>query len=109
MKLKIIPTPEFSKQTKKLAKTYKNIVDDLDFLKNELLKNPKGGTELGNNCYKIRIPNSSIPTGKSGGFRIITYYVVDNNLIRLLLIYSKKEKQSISNKEIQEVLQKNNL
>ena len=109
MNLKIVPTPEFSKQVKKLAKTYKQIAYDLEFLKNELLQNPKSGTELGNNCYKIRIPNSSIPTGKSGGFRIITYYIVENNLIRLLLIYSKKDKESVSDKEIQEVLQKNNL
>ena len=43
--LKIIPTPEFIKQVKKLAKSYKRIAKDLEHLKNELLENPKSGTE----------------------------------------------------------------
>lgn len=71
--LKIVPTPEFIKQVKKLAKSYKQIVKDLESLKKQLIKNPKTGTELGNKCFKIRLANSSIPTGKSGGFRIVTY------------------------------------
>ena len=107
--LKIVPTPEFSKQVKKLAKSYKKISEDLEFLKHELLANPKCGTDLGNNCYKIRIPNSSIPTGKSGGFRVITYCMIDESLIRLLLIYTKTEKETVSDREIQEVIQNNKL
>ncbi len=109
MILKIVPTPEFSKQAKKLSKNYKLITNDLKELKEELLKNPKTGTELGNNCYKIRLANSSIPTGKSGGFRVITYYIDKNDVIRLLSIYSKTQKDNITDKELQEVIEKNNL
>ena len=83
--LKIVPTPEFMKQVKKLAKSYKQIGKDLESLKEQLLQNPKIGTELGNKCFKIRLANSSIPTGKSGGFRIITYYIDDKDVIRLLI------------------------
>ena len=108
MNLKIIPTPEFNKQAKKLSKGYKNITDDLRKFKNNLLENPKLGIELGHNCYKVRLSNSSIPTGKSGGFRVVTYYIDKENVIRLLLIYSKTEKENVSNKEIQEVLASNN-
>ena len=108
MNLKIIPTPEFSRQAKKLSKSYKHIAHDLKKFKNELLENPTLGIELGRNCYKIRLSNSSIPTGKSGGFRIITYYIDNKNIIRLLLIYSKTEKASVSSKEIQEILTANN-
>ena len=107
MNLKIIPTPEFSKSVKKLAKSYKKIFEDLEILKDELLKNPNTGTELGNGCYKIRLANSSIPTGKSGGFRIITYYVDGAGIIRLLLIYSKRDQDNILDKELQEVIKKN--
>jgi len=78
----------------------------LEFLRSELHQDAKSGTELGNNCYKIRIPNSSIPTGKSGGFRIITYYTIESDVIRLLLIYSKRDRENITDKEIQEILQK---
>ncbi len=107
--LKIVPTPEFVKQVKKLAKSYKKIADDLESLKKELLQNPKIGIELGNKCFKIRLANSSVPTGKSGGFRIITYYLDDKGIIRLLLIYTKTEKENISDKELSEVLKSNNL
>ncbi|MEA2072316.1 MAG: hypothetical protein U9O86_01925 [Campylobacterota bacterium] len=107
--LKIVPTPEFIKQVKKLAKSYKKIANDLESLQKELLQNPKTGTELGHKCFKIRLANSSIPTGKSGGFRIVTYYLDDQGVIRLLLIYTKTEKQNISDKELSEVLKNNNL
>jgi mRNA-degrading endonuclease RelE of RelBE toxin-antitoxin system len=107
--LKIVPTPEFSKQVKKLSKSYKQIADDLVTLKNELISNPRSGIDLGRNCYKIRLANSSIPTGKSGGFRVITYYFDQNETIRLLLIYSKTQQDSVSTEEILDVLKRNNL
>jgi len=107
--LKIIPTPEFVKQVKKLAKSYKQIAKDLESLKQRLLKNPKSGIELGNKCFKIRLANSSIPTGKSGGFRVITYYFDKKNIVRLLLIYSKTEKENISDRELIEILKNNDL
>ena len=107
--LKIVPTPEFVKQVKKLAKSYKQISKDLESLKQQLLKNPKSGIELGNKCFKIRLANSSVPTGKSGGFRVITYYFDENNIVRLLLIYSKSEKENISDRELIDVLKSNDL
>ncbi|MBT4123946.1 MAG: type II toxin-antitoxin system RelE/ParE family toxin [Candidatus Pacebacteria bacterium] len=107
--LKIVPTPEFIKQVKKLAKTYKQVSNDLELLKKQLILNPKTGIELGGKCFKLRLANSSIPTGKSGGFRVVTYYIDDNDTIRLLLIYSKSEKENISNKELEDVLKNNGL
>ena len=107
--LKIVPTPEFIKQVKKLAKSYKKIPDDLELLKTLLLQNHRAGTDLGNNCFKIRLANSSIPVGKSGGFRVVTYYIDKDNTIRLLLIYTKTQKDNITDKELSEVLNNNNL
>jgi mRNA-degrading endonuclease RelE of RelBE toxin-antitoxin system len=106
MNLKIVPTPEFKKLTKKLAKNYKKLPIDLKNFQKELQKNPRLGTYLGNNCYKVRLPNSSIPTGKSGGFRVITYYIDESSIIRLLTIYSKRDQASLSNKEIEELIDK---
>ncbi|SFV53500.1 hypothetical protein MNB_SM-4-1430 [hydrothermal vent metagenome] len=107
--LKIVPTPEFIKQVKKLAKSYKQISKDLESLKQQLLLNPKSGTKLGSKCFKVRLANSSIPTGKSGGFRVVTYYFDENDVIRLLLIYSKTEKENISDRELEEMLKNNAL
>jgi hypothetical protein len=52
------------------------------------------------NC---ELPTPSIPTGKSGGFRVITYYQVDT-IIYLVTIYAKSDKDSISIKALQEII-----
>jgi mRNA-degrading endonuclease RelE of RelBE toxin-antitoxin system len=96
---------QFEKELKQLFKKYKRIKQDLQLLKKELLFNPTLGTSLGNNCYKIRIPNSSIPTGKSGGFRIVTLVKIKNDKIILLTIYSKTDKDNITKDELNLTLQ----
>ncbi len=95
----------FIKEVKKLSKKYKKIGDDLKELQNELLANPKSGIHLGNNCYKIRVANSSIPSGKSGGFRVIYYYLDANSVIYLMSIYTKSDLENISDEKILEILQ----
>ncbi len=107
MSLKIVVTPEFLKLVKKLAKSYRKIYLDIEMLKEELLENPKSGTDLGHNCYKIRVANSSIPTGKSGGFRVITYYIDEQGVIRLMFIFSKRDQENISDKELKEIIKRN--
>lgn len=109
MNLKLIPTPEFSRAVKKLYKKYRLIFKDLEFLENELLNNPKSGIDLGNNCFKLRLSNSSIPTGKRGGFRVVYYYRSQNTKIYLLNIYSKTELENISDNRLLEIFKKNEL
>ena len=106
MKLKIISLKSFKKDVKKLHKKYKNIANDLKMLEALLLKNPKSGIKLSNNCYKIRLPNSSIPTGRRGGFRIIYYFLNGKNSVYLMTIYSKTDLENISDEKIDEILKK---
>ena len=75
MKYKVIPTPEFIKNLKVLNKKYKSIKKDILDLANELEDNPKLGTSLGNNTFKIRVKNSDLNKGKSAGYRVITYCI----------------------------------
>ncbi len=97
--------PIFEKELKQLAKKYKNIANGLNQFKKEILKNPTLGTPLDNNCYKVRVANSSVPTGKSGGFRIITLVKIEKEKIILLTIYSKTEKENISDAELKKILE----
>lgn len=99
----------FIKEVKKLSKKYKKIGDDLKELQNELLANPKSGIHLGNNCYKIRVANTSIPSGKSGGFRVIYYYLDANSVIYLMSIYAKSDLENISDERILEILQESGI
>ena len=109
MNLKIRTLSHFNKEVKKLFKKYKQLPDDLKVLSKELLANPKAGIELKNGCYKIRLANSSIPTGKSGGFRVIYYHIDTNNNIYLMSIYSKRELENIDDKIILNILKENGL
>jgi mRNA-degrading endonuclease RelE of RelBE toxin-antitoxin system len=90
MNLKIIPTPEFQKSVKKLFKRYKLITKDLALLEKELNQDTHACIDLGNHCFKLRLPNSSVPTGKNGGFRVI-YFLKTEEAIYLLAIYSKSD------------------
>ena len=103
MNLKIETIPRFEKDVKKLKKRFPKIKDNLLKLINDLSSNPKSGIDLGENIFKIRVPNSSIPTGKSGGFRIITYYRRDD-ILYLVTIYSKTEQDTVLTQRLREIV-----
>ena len=106
MNLKIIRLGNFSKEAKKLYKKYKKLPNDLKVLSERLHSNPKAGVDLGANCYKIRLENSSIPTGKIGGFRIVYYYYDGESNLYLLSIFSKRDMENISDDRVLELLYK---
>jgi len=104
MSYNVIPTVNFSKEVKQLAKKYHSLKDDLKKLRAELLQNPTLGTALGHNVYKIRMAISSKGKGKSGGARVISYIYVLNEQIYLMDIYDKSEKDNISDGDIKAYL-----
>ncbi len=57
-----------------------------------------------NVAIKIRIASTSRNIGKSGAYRLICYAEKEDGNIYLLTIYSKNEKQNITNKEILELI-----
>ena len=109
MNLKIVSLDSFLKDVKKLYKKYKKVTDDLKILKEQLVRDPKSGIDLGNHCYKIRLRNSSVPTGKSSGFRVIYYYLDDRNNVYLMAMYSKSDLENISDDKLVEILKHSNL
>ena len=58
---------------------------------------------------KIRMPIGSKGKGKSGGARVISFNIkIDNEkgVVHLIYLYDKSERESISKKEIEELLNK---
>lgn len=100
----IIAVPSFKKELKKLAKKYPSIKADLTALFQVLEINPEQGVSLGNNCYKIRFAITSKNKSKSGGARLITNFVIADETVYLLSIYDKAEKETLSDKEIGNLL-----
>jgi len=104
MNFNIETIPRFEKDVKKLKKNFPKIKNDLIDFVTELSNNPELGINLGENIFKVRVPNSSIPTGKSGGFRVITYYKT-NDTLYLVTIYSKTEQDNILTEKLKKIIQ----
>jgi hypothetical protein len=63
------------------------------------------GIHLGKDCYKIRLSIASKGRGKSGGGRVITCFKILHDTVFLLTIFDKSERDSISDKELDELLE----
>ncbi len=105
MSYKIELTDNFKKEAKKLIKKYASLHTEIAALGKELAQNPTIGTPLGNDVYKIRLSIASKNKGKSGGARIISFVKIINKTVYLLSIYNKGEKDTITDKEIEELLE----
>jgi mRNA-degrading endonuclease RelE of RelBE toxin-antitoxin system len=105
MSYKILPTKRFEKELKRLIKKFPSLRVEFSGLISDLSENPAIGVFLGNNCYKIRIAIASKGKGKRGGARVITYLYIQTESVYLLTIYDKSEKEDISNKELQILIQ----
>ncbi len=103
MKVTIIPTAEFDRRFKKLAKKYKSLLNDYLTLSKELKNNPFQGVDLGGGVRKIRMTIASKGKGKSGGARVLTLNVLvsDDAEVTLLTIYDKNEIENVSDEYIQ--------
>ncbi len=105
MSYSIKTIPKFEKNLKKLAKKYPSLKIEYTNLLKTLRKDPQQGVSLGNSCYKIRLAIASKSKGKSGGARVITNFVVTGEVVFLLSIYDKSNKENITDKELKELLQ----
>ena len=97
-------TRHFEREAKPLLRKYASLRSELAILGEELSENPEKGTPLGNNLYKIRLAIASKGKGKRGGARVITYLKTEQGNVYLLSIYDKGERDTISDKEIREIL-----
>ena len=79
--------------------------DELSKLNEKLTSNPTLGTSVGNNTYKIRMAIKSKGKGKSGGARVITYFVSADDEIYLLTIYDKSEMENIDDSIIARIIE----
>ena len=65
MSLKIIPTPTFEKELKKLAKKYPSMKEDYTKMLEFLVENPQSKEHsIGNGLYKSRLKVGSLKKGE---------------------------------------------
>ncbi|MFN4256626.1 MAG: hypothetical protein ACK4Q5_16615 [Saprospiraceae bacterium] len=102
--MKIIPSDQFAKDLKRLAKKYPSLSADLRLLQASLLENPTQGVALGDDCYKIGLKIASKNRGKSGGARVVTLVLMLDEEIHLLTMYDKSEVENISDSFLDELM-----
>jgi len=114
MKTEVRVTKSFKKAIKPLLKKYASLFNDLAALETELLENPRVGTSLGSNAYKIRLKIKSKSKGKSGGARVVSLVeteivgivetVEELTVVNLIMIYDKAERQTITDAELRDLI-----
>ena len=107
MNFEIIPTPDFEKSFKALAKRHRSLKQDFREFSEELKKNPFQGDELSPGIRKIRMAISSKGRGKSGGARVITYTVIafeNQGEVYLVDIYDKSDYSTVELTTLQKII-----
>jgi mRNA-degrading endonuclease RelE of RelBE toxin-antitoxin system len=101
-------TPDFRKQVRKLEKRYRKIQSDLQPILIQIQMGEAIGDRLEGidaEVFKVRIRNSDVNRGKSGGYRMI-YWLKLPECVVLLDIYSKSDRDDIEISTIQNIINK---
>lgn len=95
MEIKVTNT--FIKCAKPLAKRYRSFNQDYQIFLKEIEENPHIGIDLGEGFRKIRMAIKSKGKGKSGGARVITLDMLEqNDCLYLIYIYDKSDFSNIN-------------
>ena len=98
----------FKRGIKKLQKRYPSIKKDVAAGIEALLATPHLGVPIPGafGVRKLRLRNSDVGRGKSGGYRMI-YYIEDhqNERIFLLLVYAKSDRENVTIQEIKRLME----
>lgn len=107
MNFDIIPTPDFERSFKALAKRHRSLKNDILDFSRSLQENPFQGVELSPGIRKIRMAIASKGKGKSGGARVITYTVVVAEMegrVYLMQIYDKSDFSTVDLSVLKEIV-----
>ncbi|RKZ92446.1 MAG: type II toxin-antitoxin system RelE/ParE family toxin [Candidatus Parabeggiatoa sp. nov. 1] len=104
--MQITYTSEFKRNVRHLAKKYRKIRSDIE----PVIEQLQSGELLGDQIprleyilYKVRVRNSDVQKGKSGGYRLI--YSIQNTVhLILVTVYSKSEQGDVSTTQIHRIL-----
>ncbi|MGL5805145.1 MAG: type II toxin-antitoxin system RelE/ParE family toxin [Xenococcaceae cyanobacterium] len=104
--VKVQASPTFQRNIRKLGKKYRNIRHDVEPVIKQLQNGELPGNQIsgiGYKVFKLRVENSDIVKGKSGGYRLI-YYCQTTMGIILLTIYTKSERADIAADDIKRII-----
>lgn len=99
----------FKREARHLKKRYRNIEADLQPLIEQLQNGDLPGDRIPGFAdyvvYKVRVKNSDIRKGKSGGYRVI-YQSLISTAVVLLYLYAKSDQNDVTADEICAIIEK---
>jgi mRNA-degrading endonuclease RelE of RelBE toxin-antitoxin system len=104
--IQLVFSDEFKTRLRTLIKRYRSIRTDLKPLLDELQSGNFIGDQIpgtGYTVFKVRLKNSDIQKGKSGGYRVI-YQLSSDTYILLVIIYSKSDQDDIPANQIRDII-----
>ena len=104
--IELVFSDEFKTRLRTLLKRYRSIRTDIQPLLNELQSGNFIGDQIpgtGYTVFKVRLKNSDIQKGKSGGYRVI-YQLRGDTYILLVVIYSKSDQDDIPANQICDII-----
>lgn len=96
----------FTRNLRTLAKKYRNIRNDIQPIIEQLQQGELPGERISGieyEVFQLRVRNSDVQKGKSGGYRLL-YYVRTGTGIILLTIYTKSEQADIVADQIRTII-----
>ena len=104
--IQLVFSDEFKTRLRTLLKRYRSIRNDLQPLLDELQSGNFIGDQIpgtGYTVFKVRLKNSDIQKGKSGGYRV-NYQLRDDTYILLVVIYSKSDQDDFPANQIRDII-----
>ena len=104
--IQVEASPTFSRNPRTLAKKYRNIQRDIQAVIEQLEQGESLGDRIPGVAYKVfklRVRNSDVQKGKSGGYRLIYYVKLETSIV-LLTIYTKSEQANLAADEIRSII-----
>ncbi|MDM8551961.1 hypothetical protein QUF72_17890 [Desulfobacterales bacterium HSG2] len=107
MNYDIVFGPSFKRGIRKLKKRFPSVKKDIALAVDILLENLELGVLIpgGSDVRKLRVRNSDIKRGKSGGYRLLYHFDDEAGSISLLLLYAKSNRENITSGEIRKLLE----
>lgn len=96
----------FENDIRRLGKRYRRIRLDIQPFIKRLESGELPGDQIPGMDYtvfKVRVKNSSVQRGKSGGYRVV-YYLKARDQILFVTMYSKSDQSDITATEVREIL-----
>ncbi len=91
----VVEMPEFIRQAKKIGISNDEREDIID----NIAENPDAGSEISGTGGMRKIRVAAKGKGKSGGYRVITFFTGYNIPVFLVTVYAKSQKGNITDKE----------